>query len=110
MIRRPPRSTLFPYTTLFRSIIAGLTGQITPHLFNAFHFGWVRARQSFNRLAPSAAAALENIIGTSSSAGPIALAPRQAQTNLVHAPIEVDTPPPPFQNTTPTNNPHSHYV
>src|SRR3712207_9061445 len=24
MIRRPPRSTLFPYTTLFRSINAGL--------------------------------------------------------------------------------------
>src|SRR3989454_2469917 len=24
MIRRPPRSTLFPYTTLFRSIIAGI--------------------------------------------------------------------------------------
>src|SRR3712207_9058253 len=24
MIRRPPRSTLFPYTTLFRSFIAGL--------------------------------------------------------------------------------------
>src|SRR3712207_8727640 len=24
MIRRPPRSTLFPYTTLFRSLIAGL--------------------------------------------------------------------------------------
>src|SRR2546422_6760546 len=24
MIRRPPRSTLFPYTTLFRSIITGL--------------------------------------------------------------------------------------
>src|SRR2546422_8944371 len=23
MIRRPPRSTLFPYTTLFRSLIAG---------------------------------------------------------------------------------------
>src|SRR5947209_14864390 len=28
MIRRPPRSTLFPYTTLFRSLSApGLTGQ-----------------------------------------------------------------------------------
>src|SRR3712207_7275322 len=27
MIRRPPRSTLFPYTTLFRSIVVGaLTG------------------------------------------------------------------------------------
>src|SRR2546422_7730875 len=25
MIRRPPRSTLFPYTTLFRSAIAALT-------------------------------------------------------------------------------------
>src|SRR2546422_1684229 len=25
MIRRPPRSTLFPYTTLFRSIAAGTT-------------------------------------------------------------------------------------
>src|SRR5256885_5425914 len=25
MIRRPPRSTLFPYTTLFRSPIRGLT-------------------------------------------------------------------------------------
>src|SRR3712207_7006907 len=25
MIRRPPRSTLFPYTTLFRSVDAGLS-------------------------------------------------------------------------------------
>src|SRR5256885_15007231 len=27
MIRRPPRSTLFPYTTLFRSTMFGLTFQ-----------------------------------------------------------------------------------
>src|SRR5258708_30304093 len=27
MIRRPPRSTLFPYTTLFRSILERLSGQ-----------------------------------------------------------------------------------
>src|SRR2546430_6107519 len=26
MIRRPPRSTLFPYTTLFRSVTAEVTG------------------------------------------------------------------------------------
>src|SRR5256885_6598703 len=26
MIRRPPRSTLFPYTTLFRSVTGSLTG------------------------------------------------------------------------------------
>src|SRR2546430_3399321 len=25
MIRRPPRSTLFPYTTLFRSVVAPIT-------------------------------------------------------------------------------------
>src|SRR3712207_8828672 len=28
MIRRPPRSTLFPYTTLFRSWIYVLSGQV----------------------------------------------------------------------------------
>src|SRR3712207_598142 len=27
MIRRPPRSTLFPYTTLFRSVCKGLHGE-----------------------------------------------------------------------------------
>src|SRR3712207_8987766 len=27
MIRRPPRSTLFPYTTLFRSVKSNTTGQ-----------------------------------------------------------------------------------
>src|SRR3712207_8463535 len=30
MIRRPPRSTLFPYTTLFRSL-PGLLGVVCPH-------------------------------------------------------------------------------
>src|SRR2546426_6382129 len=30
MIRRPPRSTLFPYTTLFRSIGYGTTPATTP--------------------------------------------------------------------------------
>src|SRR3989449_6505553 len=27
MIRRPPRSTLFPYTTLFRSVMGGFRGE-----------------------------------------------------------------------------------
>src|SRR2546430_11802211 len=30
MIRRPPRSTLFPYTTLFRSLTEGLPGRAQP--------------------------------------------------------------------------------
>src|SRR5258708_21135702 len=29
MIRRPPRSTLFPYTTLFRSVSAKFSGKVT---------------------------------------------------------------------------------
>src|SRR5437016_11964364 len=33
MIRRPPRSTLFPYTTLFRSIRQVLAQDVERHLF-----------------------------------------------------------------------------
>src|SRR3712207_8341762 len=46
MIRRPPRSTLFPYTTLFRSPIDGIVGTIfklTPRYANTF--GGVTAGQ-----------------------------------------------------------------
>src|SRR5260221_3636806 len=32
MIRRPPRSTLFPYTTLFRSIGAEESSELGPHV------------------------------------------------------------------------------
>src|SRR3989454_10229453 len=36
MIRRPPRSTLFPYTTLFRSLLSGdLTIDRGPVIFGA---------------------------------------------------------------------------
>src|SRR3712207_9421189 len=40
MIRRPPRSTLFPYTTLFRSVTPGGEGSstLTPR-------GWLRCRR-----------------------------------------------------------------
>src|SRR2546427_909141 len=32
MIRRPPRSTLFPYTTLFRSMVRGFSGGMMQRL------------------------------------------------------------------------------
>src|SRR2546423_9115522 len=32
MIRRPPRSTLFPYTTLFRSLVGGMKTESCPLL------------------------------------------------------------------------------
>src|SRR2546430_9908593 len=48
MIRRPPRSTLFPYTTLFRSRI---------HLFvdarDAAHDGWLDLAQLFGQMLRS---------------------------------------------------------
>src|ERR1017187_2824225 len=31
MIRRPPRSTLFPYTTLFRSVFVKVDSPLSPH-------------------------------------------------------------------------------
>ena len=36
MIRRPPRSTLFPYTTLFRSVVIGPDGKIA-HYSTGFY-------------------------------------------------------------------------
>src|SRR2546422_7955261 len=38
MIRRPPRSTLFPYTTLFRSIIVFVASSIM-HMLLPYHRG-----------------------------------------------------------------------
>src|SRR2546430_8109589 len=39
MIRRPPRSTLFPYTTLFRSQLAGIGGEAREDRHGALLFG-----------------------------------------------------------------------
>src|SRR5258708_17655185 len=37
MIRRPPRSTLFPYTTLFRSVLQGQVAQLLAGLVAPGH-------------------------------------------------------------------------
>src|SRR5258705_1369973 len=39
MIRRPPRSTLFPYTTLFRSFTLTESGAFMPTPFAQSHWG-----------------------------------------------------------------------
>src|SRR3712207_7488249 len=36
MIRRPPRSTLFPYTTLFRSLFQALSGKVREEIQAGF--------------------------------------------------------------------------
>src|SRR5437764_2201016 len=43
MIRRPPRSTLFPYTTLFRSDVANLTNLRVSRQVRRFFIGAHRA-------------------------------------------------------------------
>src|SRR5688572_32507854 len=47
MIRRPPRSTLFPYTTLFRSASAGSVGGF---LRLRFRLQIIRSRAVFEQL------------------------------------------------------------
>src|SRR2546427_914631 len=39
MIRRPPRSTLFPYTTLFRSVGVSRSGKTPTSLYLSLQFG-----------------------------------------------------------------------
>src|SRR3712207_6918376 len=44
MIRRPPRSTLFPYTTLFRSALLVVAAQVVPErVEDPAHGGHVRS-------------------------------------------------------------------
>src|SRR5258707_8111659 len=49
MIRRPPRSTLFPYTTLFRSRSGGAARALWPTpacMVLLYHFCWCNRRPS----------------------------------------------------------------
>src|SRR5579859_6888665 len=48
MIRRPPRSTLFPYTTLFRSDDV-FDACIPPVLITSRTFQWLRLRKTIDR-------------------------------------------------------------
>src|SRR6266550_6820640 len=49
MIRRPPRSTLFPYTTLFRSTPPALTSWSRVTTIDASHFDYNAAYASVDR-------------------------------------------------------------
>src|SRR5256885_9573647 len=52
MIRRPPRSTLFPYTTLFRSarLVANWMGRVGAWLADACYFGFGRSEEHTSEL------------------------------------------------------------
>src|SRR5438876_5327502 len=50
MIRRPPRSTLFPYTTLFRSLGDTVAGQMLPNTFGENGTGTGRSEEHTSEL------------------------------------------------------------
>src|SRR2546430_3313518 len=50
MIRRPPRSTLFPYTTLFRSILARVKFFSVVHRYGAGDRGYLRSEEHTSEL------------------------------------------------------------
>src|SRR5260370_3682641 len=54
MIRRPPRSTLFPYTTLFRSFFG-----------NGLIWKWYRWKSSWERITPNGASVPWNLANPS---------------------------------------------
>src|SRR5258705_8869283 len=55
MIRRPPRSTLFPYTTLFRSDFAAVAGAVPVNVALAANGGLATASSFYSSsYAPSA--------------------------------------------------------
>src|SRR5687767_15479456 len=63
LIRRPPRSTLFPYTTLFRSLAASIAAGASPPIIARVRFDLAkllvdRDRPRALRLAEDARAAL----------------------------------------------------
>src|SRR3989454_5594932 len=67
MIRRPPRSTLFPYTTLFRSHYPDKTVQNVKVLFNLTDLFTFKG--SINKTAKGADLFVENLPNSETSVG-----------------------------------------
>src|SRR3712207_8919569 len=65
MIRRPPRSTLFPYTTLFRSFLARCRWLVCEHVGRSL--GLRRTREAVGRGLP---APVDVAVARAGAAGP----------------------------------------
>src|SRR5258705_3879126 len=60
MIRRPPRSTLFPYTTLFRSLIKHVT-YVPGGLYNV-SFAWIANQAKWNQIPEADRKAIQPLL------------------------------------------------
>src|SRR3712207_9289384 len=91
MIRRPPRSTLFPYTTLFRSVRGRANSDLTPELALS--------------VARAAASVLADRDGTSRPVAVVGRDPRASgemlEAAVVAAPATAGAPGPPARGPAP---------
>src|SRR2546428_13807073 len=94
MIRRPPRSTLFPYTTLFRS---GAVHAVTPPQ-TAFEAEEFEGRFSFRLDSPAAADQIEAALRAAGDVAPLTVGGEEgrgsAPEGLPPAPAEGGGSPP----------------
>src|SRR2546428_3737053 len=95
MIRRPPRSTLFPYTTLFRSQIAAVTSIQNPKLYAYYHVAGAAEPASYSWTLSSAVA----------NSGGVAPPSRVRHTTPPGAPAPPTAHTPPLSNPTPPPGP-----
>src|ERR1035437_3633913 len=94
MIRRPPRSTLFPYTTLFRSSIVA-TIKPAPELSSNSHPPLICSGTVFNYTPASVTSGASFTwirpltTGISNAAGSGSGDPNETLTNITGAPVDV---------------------
>src|SRR3712207_8591569 len=62
MIRRPPRSTLFPYTTLFRSYIAICPPAFSPEAVRILHYYSRKRPLPEGNLSPQRLRAINGVV------------------------------------------------
>src|SRR3989441_5832180 len=94
MIRRPPRSTLFPYTTLFRSVVIALLAECEPQVVVGERVAFDYLRLGHLAGAPLLGAALGVValereigLGAGQRRGEVGGAPRRGAGGLVVGPV-----------------------
>src|SRR2546430_2458855 len=88
MIRRPPRSTLFPYTTLFRSDYAMAYAALGWAHLQAWQFQWSRDPETLERafeLAQQAIAHDDSLAGPHSLLGQVYLWRKEHERAIAQA-------------------------